>query len=155
MYRIVSIASSCLRYKIYTYVLCLKQSSFFASQPSLIVNWLPFLPWCTAITGYWISSNNSNSQQHPTINHRLTSKLLSGVSWPHKSETTTTENTYDNSSMLMLCLLFNAWALVLYVSILLASTSACRQKKHHVKCHMKFAAFYQNFTSTISCIIDQ
>ena len=32
MHRYISIVSSCLRYKIYTYVLCLKQSPFSASQ---------------------------------------------------------------------------------------------------------------------------
>ena len=41
-------------------------------------------------------------------------------------------------------------AMVLSVATLLAFTSACRQKKHHIMRHMKFAAIYQNFTNVIS-----
>ena len=47
------------------------------------------LPWYTAITGYWISSNNSNSQQQPTAGYRQTRKLLPGVSQPRRVKTTT------------------------------------------------------------------
>ena len=48
----------------------------------IMVSCLLFLPWCTAITGYRISSNNSNSQQQPTIGYRQTSKSPSGMSQP-------------------------------------------------------------------------
>ena len=34
---------------------------------------------CTAITSYWISSNNSNSQQQTTARYRQTSKLPWGM----------------------------------------------------------------------------
>ena len=47
------------------------------------------LPWCNTITGYQISSNNSNSQQQPTADYRQTSKLLPGVSQPTRAKTTT------------------------------------------------------------------
>ena len=54
-----------------------------------MVSHLVLLPWCTAITGYRISSNNSNSQQQPITSYRKTSKLLLGVSWPTSMKTTT------------------------------------------------------------------
>ena len=46
---------------------------------SLMVRNLLFLPWCTAITGYWISSNNSINPQLPTAGYRQRSKSLAGV----------------------------------------------------------------------------
>ena len=63
VYRITSIMSSHLRYKIYCIhnmsetITCLNQLS------CLVVRHLLLLPWCTAITGYWVSSNYSNCQQ--------------------------------------------------------------------------------------------
>ena len=56
---------------------------------SLMVSYLLLLPWCTAITGYRISNNNSNSQQQPTTGYRQTSKVLPGVSLPITVITTT------------------------------------------------------------------
>ena len=44
--------------------------------------------------------------------------------------------------MLTLCLLFYAQAMAQSVAILLAFTSACKQKKHYVKRHVKFAISY-------------
>ena len=55
----------------------------------------------TAITGYWISSNNSNSQQKPTINNRWTSKSLPGMSWPARMKATTNricDQIWENSA---------------------------------------------------------
>ena len=49
---------------------------------SLKVRCLLFLSCCIAITGYQISSNNSNSQQQPTASYRQTSKSLPGKSRP-------------------------------------------------------------------------
>ena len=81
---IANIASLRHRYKIYLYVsFCLKQST------NLMVSQLLLLPWYTAITGYWISSNNSNSQQQLTAGYRQTSKSLPGLSWPTGVKTTT------------------------------------------------------------------
>ena len=61
-------------------VTCLYQSN------SLIVNHLLFLLWCSAITGYYISSN---SQQHLTIDYRQTSKSPQGASQPTRMKTAT------------------------------------------------------------------
>ena len=49
----------------------------------------PPFPWCTAITGYHTSSDNSNSQQQPTVAYRQTSKLLPGVSQSRRVKSTT------------------------------------------------------------------
>ena len=78
MHRMADIASSHLRYKIYTYVLCLKLLSvLLVDQPN---GKLPaLLPWCTAIAGYQISSDNSNSQQQPTSSYKQTSKSIPGA----------------------------------------------------------------------------
>jgi len=58
-----------------------------------------------AITGYWISSNNSNSQQQPTASYRQTSKSLPGASVPTRVKTST-------NRIITLCLLFYATAMV-------------------------------------------
>ena len=109
----------------------------------LIVSRLLFLPWCSAITGYWIgSSNNSNSQQQTTTGYRQTSKLLPGANLPTRVKTITTEFTHDNLTMLTLCILFYAWVMVKSVAI-------CRQKKCHITHHVKFAVIHWNFTNTI------
>ena len=55
----------------------------------VMVSRLLLLPWCTAITGYWISSNKSNSQQQPTAIYRQTSKSLPGASPLTRVKTTT------------------------------------------------------------------
>ena len=49
----------------------------------------PPFPWCTTITGYHTSSDNSNSQQQPTAGYRQTSKLLPGVSQSRRVKSTT------------------------------------------------------------------
>ena len=73
----------------------------------LMVNHLIHLPWCTAIAGYWISSNNTNCQQQPTTGYEQTSKSLQGQSGPARVEPPHTEYYMcDNSSMLAPCLLF-------------------------------------------------
>ena len=61
---------------------------------------------------------------------------------------------HENSRMLTLCLLFYnyARAIVKSVTILLAFTYACRQKKHHVMGHMKFAAILCGILWTPSCV---
>ena len=43
-----------------------KMVTHLGQATSLMVSHLFLLPWCTAIAGYQISSNNSNSQQQPT-----------------------------------------------------------------------------------------
>ena len=61
-----------------------------------------------------------------------------------------TECTHDNSSMLTLCLLFYAQALVYSVATLLAFTSVCRQKTHHIACYMRFPSVHE---LVLSCIL--
>ena len=84
VHRIVSKASSHLMHKIYMLILCLKSHLFLPVNP-------PngnLSPWCTTITGYRISSNNSNSQQKPTVSYRQTSKSLPEASGPIREKTT-------------------------------------------------------------------
>ena len=45
-------------------------------QTSIMANHLLLLPWCIAITGYWISSAHSNNQQQPTAGYKQTTKTL-------------------------------------------------------------------------------
>ena len=108
MHWIAGIMSSCLRYKIYTYVSCLKVIQLCHSS-SLMVSYLLLLHWCTAIAGYQISNNNSNSQQQPTTGYRQTSKALPGVSLPTTVKTTTNrayewQFKYANTVPAVLCL---------------------------------------------------
>ena len=42
-------------------------------------------PWHTAIVGYWVNSNNSNSQQQPIAGYRQTSKSLPGTNLPTRT----------------------------------------------------------------------
>ena len=68
-----------------------------------MVSHLLLLPWCMAITGYQINSNNSNSQQQPTASYWQTGKLLPGASSPARVKTTTKQYMRTNSNMLILC----------------------------------------------------
>ena len=67
---------------------------------------LLFLPWYIAITGYHTSSDNTNSQKQLMARYRQMSKSLPGTSQPRKVKTTKKEYMCNNSSMLILCLLF-------------------------------------------------
>ena len=114
-----------------------------------MVSHLLLLPWCTAITGYWIGSNNSNSQQQPTSGYKQTSKSLLDASQPTRVKTTTSriyawESEDVNTMPAVLCT--NSGFVWGYV---MPSTSTCRKKKHHPMCHMKFGLIYINFISTI------
>ena len=67
--------------KIYTYVRIMPETVIRLCQyTGLVVNRLLLLPWCKAIAGYCISSNNSNNQQLAATGYRQTSKSRSGVS---------------------------------------------------------------------------
>ena len=57
---------------------------------------LLLLPWCSAIAGYYTSSDNSNNQQQLTAGYRQTSKSPPGTSQPRRMKTTYIHN---NSSM--------------------------------------------------------
>ena len=73
----------------------------------IMVSCLLLLPWCMAITGYWINNNNNNIQQLPTAGYRQTSRSLPGVSLPTRVKTTINTIMYykrDNSSVLTLYL---------------------------------------------------
>ena len=80
MHRIANIMSL-LRYKIYMHVRIMPQTvTFHCQSTSLMVSYLLLLPRCTAITGYQINSNNSNSQQQPMTGYRQTNESLPGMS---------------------------------------------------------------------------
>ena len=90
--RNASIALSHLIYKTHTYVLAMSMPETVAclcQMTTLTVSHLLLLPWCTAITGHWISSNNSNSQQQLAAGYRQTSKSLPGMSQPTRVKTPT------------------------------------------------------------------
>ena len=129
-------------------VACLHQST------NLMVSYLLLLPWCTAITSCWISNNNSNSQQQTTTGYGQISKSLPGMSWPTGVKTTTNgiymwQFKYANIMSTVLCI--SNGLIYGYLSYIpLAFPSACRQKKYHVACHMKFATIHWNFASIIS-----
>ena len=78
----------------------------------LMVSRLLLLPWCSAITGCWISSDNSHSQQQLAVKYRQTIKLLPGTSWPPRVKLPQKEYTCDNSSMLTICLLFYVQSMI-------------------------------------------
>ena len=63
---------------------------------SLLASHLLLLPWCMAIAGYGISSDNSNSQQQPIVGYKQTSKLLPGASLATRVKTTM--NTIPNTN---------------------------------------------------------
>ena len=69
VHRVAGRVSSDCRYRIYTYVLCLKQSPV-CQYTSLMVNCLLILPWCTANADCELSSNKSNTHA-ATTNHQL------------------------------------------------------------------------------------
>ena len=100
VHRIASTISSRLGYKnIHIHIMPEIAARLYQST-SLMVSCLLLLPWCTAITGYWISSNNGNSQQQPTHQLQTTSKSLLGTSWPTRVITTTNRICkHDNSTV--------------------------------------------------------
>ena len=110
----------------------------------LIVSHLPlYLGLCMTITGYQIYSNNNNSQQQPTTGYRLTIKSLPGMGGPITAKTTTNticawQFKYANSTPIALCMSNVPTSLIF--------TPACRQKKHHITCHVKLTAIHQKFT---------
>ena len=76
---------------------------------SLRVICMLLLPWCPAITGHWICSNNSKSQQQPIAGYRQTSKLLPGAIHPTRVKATTNkidlrQFKYANAMSTVLCL---------------------------------------------------
>ena len=125
------------------------------SYPSLLVDRLNGKPsalstfsWCMASTGYWISSTNSNIQQQQAADYRQTSKSLPGASPPTRMKTTTNriyiwQFKYANTMPTVLCTSNG-----LSVAISLVFTSDCRQKKHHITCHVKFVTIYWNLMSS-------
>ena len=65
------------RYKICIHIHIMPETVAHLCQlTTLMISHQLLLPWCTAITGYWISSNNINHQQKLTTIYRKTSKLL-------------------------------------------------------------------------------
>ena len=115
-----------------------------------MVSHLLLLPWCTAFTGYQINNNNSNNQQQSTTcyRHPKQANCYQMRVWQQEQKPSQTECTHDNSSIPTL-------PTVLYMSndlicgYILTFTSACRQKKHHITYHVKFATIHQYFMSTI------
>ena len=70
MHRIASIVCSHLKIQdIYVFTMP-KIVAHLYQLTSLMVSLLLLLPWCTAIAGYQLSSNNSNSWQQPTAGYR-------------------------------------------------------------------------------------
>ena len=114
---------------------------------SLLVSHLILLPWCTSITGYWISSNKNNSQQQPTIGYTQTSKSIPGM-----SQLTRNNHNWNICITILLCQLPQL-SCVLICGVLLAFTAASRQKKHHVIHHMEFVLIHWNCTYTVSYTI--
>ena len=89
MRRITGIESSHLRYKIYIHTYYAWNSCRLCQLISLMVSCLLLLPCSTAITGYQIINNNSNTQKQPTASYSQTNKLLLGVRWPIRTISTT------------------------------------------------------------------
>ena len=76
------------RYRICIHVRIMPETVTYLCQLTiLMISHQLLLPWCTTITGYWISSNNSIHQQQPTTGYRQTSKLLLGTSQPTRVKT--------------------------------------------------------------------
>ena len=89
---------------------------------SLLANHLLLLPWCMTIAGYGINSDDSSSQQQPSVGYKQTSKLLPGASLATRVKTTMNIIYLT----LTLCPPFHAPVIILSVAIiLLVFTSAC------------------------------
>ena len=87
----------------------LETVSHFCQYTGLMVSSLLLLPQCMAITGYQISSTNSNSQQQPTAGCRQTSKSLPSTSPPTRVKITTDtiyalQFKYTNTMPTVLCM---------------------------------------------------
>ena len=91
VHRSTSTVSSRLGYKVYMHLHIMPETATSLCQlTSMMVSHLLLLPWHTAITGYRISSNNSNSWQQPATSHRQQANHYHwGVSWPTRVKTTT------------------------------------------------------------------
>ena len=85
MHGVMSIAPPSLRYKIYVHIRIIVWSSRLSWPVDLTkFSCLLLLPWYTAITGYHMSSDNSNSHQKPMAGYRQMSKSLLDTSQPRK-----------------------------------------------------------------------
>ena len=76
-------------------------------QPKL--SYLLLLSWCTVITGYHTSSDNSNTHQQPMAGYRQTNKLLLDTSQPRRAKFTTNriyvhQFKYTNTISTVLCM---------------------------------------------------
>ena len=71
----VPLRHACSKIRIHVHIMP-ETVAYLCQLTSLMVSCLLLVPWCTAITGYWICSNKSNSQQQPTAGYRQTSKSL-------------------------------------------------------------------------------
>ena len=69
VHRIISIASSCLSYKIYMYVLCLKQLPISASRPAY---WQAACLFYLGARPFLVSSNNCNINCQLQTNKKIT-----------------------------------------------------------------------------------
>ena len=146
VHKIVRKASSHLIHKIYMHILCLKS----CQSTSLMVICLLLLPWCTTITGYRISSNNSNSQQQPTASYRQTSKFLPEVSGPTREKTTTNSIymwQFQVCYHYTYCSMYEEW-----FKLWLHRWNSLLPVNKQGLCHTS-PAIYRNFTSTISYTI--
>ena len=126
-----------------------KTVTYLCQSTSLLVSCLLLLPWCSAITSCWISSDNNNSQQQPTADYRQTNKLLSDTSQPTRVKTTIhwiykQQVKYDNTiaSYLLFCVhkqYFNLW-LYYWHSLLPVHKRSIMQNDEmwNLKCQVKF-----------------
>ena len=114
MHGVMSIAPPSLRYKIYVHIRIIVWSSCLSWPVDLTkFSCLLLLPWYTAITGYHMSSDNSNSLQKPMAGYRQMSKSLLDTSQPRKMQSitngiyvwvTSEVCTYDNTVTTVLCM---------------------------------------------------
>ena len=111
-----------------------------------MVRRLLLLLWCTAITGYKINNNNSNTQPSAQTNKQL----LLGKSLPTRVKTTTNKiyawchNSNMHNEHNVLCK--NNGIICRYiVGTSLESTSACTENKHYVPTTCYNASKYQYY----------
>ena len=102
---------------------------------------------CMIISDHQLSSNNSNSHQHqPLATDKQANRYQEWVcqqEW--KPLIYKWQSLHANTMPTVLCT--SNGLICGYIAVF---TSACKQKKNYVICHMKFVAVHWNFTNTIS-----